>query len=199
MTAAQVERRTLLLLIVINGVMFFAELAAGWMAQSMGLIADSLDMLADAGVYAIALLAVGSSPLHKARAAAASGLLQLGLASLVLVEVARKWMLGSEPTSGVMIVVSLVALGANVACLYLLREHRHGEVHMRAAWIFSTTDVQANVGVIVAGALVSLTNSPVPDLIIGALVCSIVFRGGARILRAALAASAEARGRPTRS
>ena len=199
MTAAQVERRTLLLLIIINGVMFFAELAAGWVAQSMGLIADSLDMLADAGVYAIALLAVGSSPQHKARAAAASGFLQLGLASLVLVEVGRKWILGSEPTSGVMIGVSLVALAANVACLYLLRQHRHGEVHMRAAWIFSTTDVQANVGVIVAGALVSLTGSSVPDLIIGALVCGVVFRGGTRILRAALASSVEARGRPTRS
>jgi Co/Zn/Cd efflux system component len=55
-TRAQVERGTLLLLIAINGVMFIIELAAGWVAESMGLIADSLDMLADAGVYGIALL-----------------------------------------------------------------------------------------------------------------------------------------------
>ena len=199
MTTARVERRTLLLLIAINGIMFFVELAVGWTAQSMGLIADALDMLADAGVYGVALLAVGSSALGKARAAATSGVLQLGLASLVLVEVIRKWMQGNEPISSLMIGVSLVALGANVACLYLLRKHRHGEVHMRASWIFSTTDVQANVGVIIAGVLVSLTASPAPDLIIGALVCGIVARGGIRILRDALASSGEARGRPTRS
>jgi Co/Zn/Cd efflux system component len=198
-SAANVERRTLLFLIAINGVMFVVELAAGWVAQSMGLIADSLDMLADAGVYGIALLAVGSSALAKARAAAASGSLQLGLAGLVLLEVARKSIHGSEPVSSLMIGVSLVALTANVACLYLLRKHRHGEVHMRASWIFSTTDVQANVGVIIAGVLVSLTGSSAPDLILGALVCAIVARGGIRVLRAAQAAvSVEARCRPTK-
>jgi cation diffusion facilitator family transporter len=198
-TTAQVERSTLLLLIAINAVMFIVELAAGWWAESMGLIADSLDMLADAGVYGIALLAVGTSSVRKAQAAAASGCIQLGLAFLVLVEVLRKWLYGSEPSSGLMIGVSVVALAANTACLFLLRKHRHGEVHMRASWIFSTTDVQANVGVILAGILVSVTASSAPDLIVGALVCGIVVRGGVRILRDALASLEEAQGRPTRS
>ena len=70
---------------------------------------------------------------------------------------------------------------------------------MRASWIFSTTDVQANVGVIIAGVLVFLTASPMPDLIIGVLVCGIVVRGGIRILREAQASYLEARGRPTTS
>jgi cation diffusion facilitator family transporter len=191
-TKAAVERGTLLLLILINGVMFIIELGAGWMAQSMGLIADSLDMLADAGVYGVALLAVGASSLRKAQAASASGCLQIGLAGLVLFEVLRRWIHGSEPVSGLMIGVSLVALAANVACLLLLRKHRHGEVHMRASWIFSTTDVQANVGVIVAGVLVALTASSAPDLIIGTLVAGIVARGGIRILREARAVSLQA-------
>jgi len=193
---AQVERSTLLLLIAINAVMFIVELATGWWAESMGLIADSLDMLADAGVYGIALLAVGTSSVRKAQAAAASGCIQLGLAFLVLVEVLRKWLYGSEPSSGLMIGVSVVALAANTACLFLLRKHRHGEVHMRASWIFSTTDVQANVGVILAGVLVSVTASSAPDLIVGIFVCGIVVRGGIRILRDALASLEEARGRP---
>jgi cation diffusion facilitator family transporter len=197
-TTAQVERSTLLLLIAINGVMFVVELATGWLAQSMGLVADSLDMLADAGVYGVALLVVGASSVRKAQAAAASGCIQLGLASLVLVEVLRKWFYGSEPSSGLMIGVSILALAANTVCLYLLRKHRHGEVHMRASWIFSTTDVQANVGVILAGILVSVTASSAPDLIVGTLVCGIVVRGGIRILRDALASLVEARGRPTR-
>ena len=51
MTTAQVERSTLLLLIAINGVTFIVESATGWLAQSMGLVADSFDMLADAAVY----------------------------------------------------------------------------------------------------------------------------------------------------
>lgn len=194
---SQVERRTLFLLIAINGAMFVVELAAGWLAQSMGLVADSLDMLADAGVYGVALLAVGASAVRKSLAAAASGCIQLGLAVLVLVEVLRKWLGGSEPSFGPMIGVSVVALCANTACLYLLRKHRHGEVHMRASWIFSTTDVQANVGVILAGLLVFVTGSSAPDLIVGTVVCGIVVRGGIRILRDALRSLEEARRHPT--
>jgi hypothetical protein len=55
----RLERRTLLILLCINATMFFAEQVAGWIASSVGLLADSLDMLADASVYGIALYVVG--------------------------------------------------------------------------------------------------------------------------------------------
>ena len=84
-----------------------------------------------------------------------------------------------------MIGVALVALVANVTCLWLIRKHREGEVHMRAAWIFSANDVIANTGVILAGVLVTFSGSRWPDLIIGAIVAAIVLRGGLRILQEA--------------
>ncbi len=46
---------------IINRVMFCLELGLGLIAQSAGLIADSLDMFADAAVYDLALYAVGRS------------------------------------------------------------------------------------------------------------------------------------------
>lgn len=187
------ERRTLALLLSINGAMFAVELVLGWVAQSMGLIADSLDMLADAGVYTAALWAVGSTTRRKTHAAFASGFVQIALAVGVAIEVVRRVVTGSEPVSILMIGVSALALCANTACVMLLRQHRHGEIHMRASWIFSTTDVQVNVGVIVAGVLVMLTRSAWPDLVIGLMVCAIVVRGGVRILREARASYAAAR------
>src|SRR5687768_1873083 len=47
MSAGAVERRTLAVVLAINAAMCVVELGVGWIAQSMGLIADSLDMLAD--------------------------------------------------------------------------------------------------------------------------------------------------------
>lgn len=41
--------------------MFITEFALGWLSESTGLIADSLDMLADALVYGVGLYAVGKS------------------------------------------------------------------------------------------------------------------------------------------
>jgi Co/Zn/Cd efflux system component len=43
--------------------------------------------------------------------------------------------------------------------------------------------VIANLGVIAAGFLVSMTGSRLPDLVIGLLVAVIVLRGGIAILR----------------
>jgi Co/Zn/Cd efflux system component len=56
---------------------------------------------------------------------------------------------------------------------------------MRASFIFSANDVIANVGVILAGALVMLFDSRVPDLVIGAIISVVVLRGGVQILREA--------------
>ena len=85
--AAELERTTLKILLAINGVMFLVEAVAGWWGESTGLLADSLDMLADAFVYGVALYAVGRSQRLQANAATASGVLQVALGIGVLVEV----------------------------------------------------------------------------------------------------------------
>ncbi len=188
--SAALERRTLAALLAINGAMFVGEAVAGWWAQSAGLLADSLDMLADALVYGIALYAVGRAARWQAGAASASGVLQLALGAGVLVEVARRFVHGSEPLSFAMVAVGLVALAANVWCLRLVSRHRDGGVHMRASWIFSRNDVVANAGVILSGVLVMVLGSPVPDLVIGAVISFIVMRGGVQILREAHGARA---------
>ncbi|HIK42665.1 cation transporter [Thermoleptolyngbya sp. M55_K2018_002] len=177
------QRKTLGWLLAINALMFVLELVTGLLAGSTALVADSLDMFADATVYSIALYTVGRSPAAKKRAAGLSGLFQIGLALLVLADVVRRFVLGSDPEPTWMVGIGLLALAANVACLLLIAKHRQGEVHMRASWIFSKNDVIANLGVIAAGFLVSMTGSRLPDLVIGLIVAAIVLRGGIAILR----------------
>jgi len=184
------QSRVLWILLSINAMMFVAEMTAGIYAQSTGLIADSLDMLADATVYGIGLYAVGKAANAKIRAASISGMFQVLLAMGVAVEVARRLLFGSEPEAQFMIAVSFIALIANVVCLALIAKHKDGEVHMRASWIFSKNDVIANVGVIVAGALVHFLASPLPDLAIGALISFVVLRGGLAIVADARAEKA---------
>ncbi len=179
------ERRTLWTLLAINASMFVIEAVAGWLGESTGLLADSLDMLADATVYGIGLYAVGKPLIAKARAAFASGVSQIVLGIGVLVDVARRLLVGSEPISAVMIVVGIVALVANVTGLLLIAKHRQGGIHMRASWIFSKNDVIANLGIILSGALVVVLGSRFPDLVIGAAIATIVIRGGLDILREA--------------
>lgn len=177
------EAQTLRIVLAINAVMFLVELVMAWIAQSAGLLADSLDMLADAAVYGLALYAVGRSAQARMRTAHAAGWFQAALAIGALGEVVRRFFWGSSPEAPVMMIVATVALMANVACLWLVSRHREGGAHMKASVIFSANDVIANVGVIVAGLLVLWTGSRYPDLVIGALIAAIVAVGARRILQ----------------
>lgn len=178
------ERRLLWIVLSINFTMFVLEIVAGFIANSMGLVADSLDMLADAIVYGLSLFAVGSLAATKKRIARLSGYFQMFLAIFGLVEVARRF-LGFEevPAFQTMIIISLFALTGNAISLYLLQKSKSKEAHMQASMIFTSNDVLANIGVIVAGGIVFLTNSKIPDLVIGTIVFLLVARGALRILK----------------
>ncbi|RYG30083.1 MAG: cation transporter, partial [Burkholderiales bacterium] len=177
------EARLLKLLLSINAIMFIAEIWVGFWAQSTGLIADSLDMFADAAVYGLSLYAVGRSAALKVRAAHMAGWMQLALALLAMGEVVRRFIYGSEPVSELMMGMGLVALVANAACLVLIAKRRDAGAHMKASYIFSSNDVIANAGVILAGGLVALTGSAYPDLVIGLIVGLVVLNGARRILQ----------------
>ena len=179
---SQQQGRVLITLLVINAAMFVVEVVTGILAESTGLIADSLDMLADAVVYGIGLYAVGQAASAKIRAAYVSGYFQMALAVIVALDVSRRAVFGSEPEPAYMVLIGLIALAANVVCLNLISKHRDGGVHMRASWIFSKNDVIANVGVVVSGGIVFVTESRWPDLIVGFAIAYIVFRGALAII-----------------
>jgi Co/Zn/Cd efflux system component len=179
------QKKLLWAVLVINFAFFIIEMTTGLISKSMGLVADSLDMLADSFVYGISLLAVGGSVVRKKGIAKLSGYLQIILAIIGFVEVLRR-VIGAEdvPDFKTMIVVSIFALMANGACLYLLQLSKSKkDAHMQASIIFTSNDVIINVGVIVAALFVNWTNTNLPDLIIGSIVFIIVLRGAYRILK----------------
>lgn len=178
------ERRVLWQVLAINFFFFTLEILTGFIANSMGLVADSLDMLADSIVYALSLFAIGGAVSRKKNIAGAAGYFQLALAVLGFVEVIRRFVgHGETPDFHLMIIISLLALAGNAICLYLLQKSKSQEAHMRASMIFTSTDVIVNLGVIIAGIMVSLTASKIPDLTVGAIVFVLVGIGAYRILQ----------------
>lgn len=178
------EKKLLWQVLAINFFFFVLELATGFISNSMGLVADSLDMLADSIVYGLALFAVGGTMNRKKNIAKSAGYFQLTLAVFGFIEVVRRFF-GAEsiPAFQTMIIISILALIGNGLCLYLLQKSKSKEAHMQASMIFTSNDVIVNLGIIVAGGLVSLTNSKYPDLIVGTIVFFIVGQGAFKILK----------------
>lgn len=178
------ERRLLWQVLFINLLFFALELIAGFMASSMGLVADSLDMLADSIVYALALFAVGGTMILKKNIAKVAGYFQLILAALGFIEVLRRVNgMDGIPEFTTMIYVSILALIGNGLCLYLLQKSKSNDAHMKASMIFTSNDVIVNLGVIIAGGLVYITNTLYPDLVVGTIVFLMVGRGAFQILK----------------
>ncbi|HFC01131.1 MAG TPA: cation transporter [Phaeodactylibacter sp.] len=177
------QRKLLWSVLLINFGFFIIESTTGFFSKSMGLVADSLDMLADSFVYGISLLAVGGSVSKKKNIAKIAGYSQILLAVLGFVEVLRRFVGEEEtPVFSTMIGVSILALIANGICLFLLQKSKSQDAHMQASMIFTSNDVVINLGVIIAGGLVYWLESNKPDLIIGTIVFIIVLRGAKKIL-----------------
>lgn len=189
-TMDNAQRRLLWTVLILNGIMFFVEFIAGWLAESSGLIADSLDMLADTLVYAVSLYAVGKAIKYKANAAILNGTLQTLLALMVLADVFQRLVFGSAPNANTMLWIAGLALVVNIVCFVLLYSQRNGDINIRASWICSRNDMIMNAGVIVSAVLVAQLNMAWPDLAIATAIAVIVLHSAIRIIKDAIAVKA---------
>ncbi|WP_268123937.1 cation diffusion facilitator family transporter [Roseivirga pacifica] len=180
------QRKILWWVLGINFGFFIVEMTTGWISRSMGLVADSLDMLADSIVYGLSLFAVGAAISRKKKVAKMSGYFQMGLALLGFTEVLRRFFSeGETPLFQWMVIISILALIGNLVSLWLINKAKSEEAHMQASAIFTSNDIIVNGGVILAGVLVYFLDSKWPDLAIGGIVFAFVMRGAIRILKLA--------------
>ena len=179
------QRRTLLIVLILNALLFVGLGIGGLVADSSALLANAVDNASDSVVYLISFVAIGRAASWKRGAARLSGILLLVFAAGVLIDVGRRWWFGTEPVGWTMMGLALVAAIVNLICLVLLRRDTSGDVNMEAAETFSLNDFASNGGILVAGGLVMWLDQAWPDLVVGMLVAAIAVKGGIEILRSA--------------
>ena len=180
--SSSAEKRVLIIALILNAGMFIAEFGAGILSHSTALLADSLDMLADAFVYAMSLFALGRAQHWRHRAALVNGSLELIIGLGILIEAISKVFLDILPHAGIMGIFGIAALLVNTVCFILLRQFKQGDINLRAVWICSRNDMLANIGVLVAAGLVVTMQSAWPDIVIGVIIAGIVVHSAWRII-----------------
>lgn len=187
------QSRVLRVVLAINALMFVVEIAAGLMAGSTSLLADSLDMLGDALGYGFSLYVVGRSDAWKAASALSKGLIMALFGVFVLGQAAYKMVYVQTPAFEAVGAVGLLALAANAVCVTLLARHRADDVNMRSVWICARNDILANVAVLFAAAGVWASASQWPDLAVGLGIAVLFLRSAGGVLQDAARTYAEAR------
>jgi Co/Zn/Cd efflux system component len=167
--------------------MFAVEIGAGLAAGSASLQADALDVLGDAGNYAISLFVVGMALRYRAMAAltkaATMGVFGLWVIGVTLWHAIH----GTLPQAFTMGAVGFTALVANAASVVLLWAYRGGDSNMRSAWICTRNDVLGNLAVLLAALGVFGTGTGWPDLIVAAIMAALAMQGTGIVFRQALA------------
>jgi len=187
------QRGVLVTVLAVNCVMFVVESAAGFIASSNALVADSLDMLGDALVYGFSLYVVARNDLWKARSAAIKGWIMVAFGVFTLGQVVYKIAFPEVPSFQTIGAIGVLALIANAACLGLLWRHRGDDVNMRSVWLCSRNDIVANVSVLFAGIGVWAYDSQIPDLVVGLAIAAVFLKSSVTVLRDAASVAAQHR------
>ena len=110
---------------------------------------------------------------------------------VVIAEALRRLLLQDVPSADWMGVVGALALAANSVCFAVLYRHRGDDLNMRSTWLCSRNDLFANVSVIVAAALVALSGSMWPDVLVGLAIAALFLHSAGQVMRDASVASGD--------
>ena len=185
--ASSAYRRTLGVVAAANAAMFLVEASAGLLAGSLALQADALDFAADAATYGASLWAISRPPRTRATVALAKGASLALMAAFVLGASVWRVLAPGLPEAATMGAVGFLALAVNVGAATLLFRWRDGDANVRSVWLCTRNDAIGNVAVMFAAALVWVSASFWPDVIVAAAMAALFLASAVRIVRQSLA------------
>jgi Co/Zn/Cd efflux system component len=179
------QRRVLVQVLVINVLTFAMMLLGSYLSGSSALLSGTLDNLGDALTYAVSLMVIGAGTVAKARVAFLKGLLILGAAAGVAVQIGWRMTHLEAPVVETMGIAALLNLLANGLCLYLLTPYKESDVNMSSVWECSRNDVFEGLAVLATTAAVWLFGSGWPDVLVAVALLALFLRSATRVLRSA--------------
>jgi cobalt-zinc-cadmium efflux system protein len=197
-SAARAGRNRLVAVFVITLAVLIVEVIGGLASNSLALLADAGHMLTDMVGIGLALGAIwiaGRAPdrsrsfgylrLEILAAVVNAGLL-FGVAAFVLYEAWRRLSEPAEVTSGLMLAVALVGLGANAVSIYLLRERHASSLNMRGAYLEVMGDFAGSAAVIAAALVIATTGWVQADAVASAVIGVLILPRTYGLLREAV-------------
>ena len=197
-SAAAGHRNRLVGVFGLTFAVFVIEIVGGLISNSLALLADAGHMFTDVFGIGLALAAIGIAgrPATDSRtfgflrfeilAAAVNAVLLFGVAAFVLFEAWQRLSDPPEVSSGLMLAVAVVGLGANAISLWVLRKAQGDSLNMRGAYLEVLGDLAGSAAVIVAALIISLTGWQQADAVASAVIGLLILPRTWGLLREAV-------------
>lgn len=180
-------RKALWIALGVNAAMFLVEVIGGFQANSVSLLADSVDFASDAANYGISLAVLSMGLALRAKAAWVKGASMLGFGVFIAGHAFWSAANGATPEPVTMGAVAILALLSNAGVAWLLYTFRDGDANMRSVWLCSRNDAIGNIAVLFAAVGVFGTDSRWPDLAVAMIMAGLAIWAGLSITRQARA------------
>lgn len=187
--------RALRLVLGITAAFMVVEFLAGWIANSLALLADAGHMFTDVAALALALFAawIAQRPATPAKtygylrleilAALVNGAALLVLAGLIVWDAVGRLADPPAVEPRILFGVATAGLVVNLVGMWLLHgRHRHS-LNIRGAYLHVLGDLLGSVGAMTAGAVILLTGWTLADPLISFVIALLILVGAWRLLR----------------
>ena len=192
---ARDQMRRLRIALVITATFLVAEVAGGILSNSLALLADAGHMLPDVAALALSLfVAWFSRQPHDQRrtygylrweilAAFLNGATLLLISAWISIEAVMRLRQPEAVESGLMLVVAIAGIVANIAAALVLHPASEASLNLRGAYLHVVGDLLGSVATVIAALLVRYTGWLVADPIASILMTLLIVRGAWRLVR----------------
>lgn len=193
-TESRSVTRPLLLALVITVAFALVELVGGLASGSLALISDSGHMFTDTLALALSLWAgyVATRMANERQTfgllrveilvALVNGVVLVGVSLIIMYEAVVRLQNPQPIEGGLMLVIAIIGLVANLAGVIILRERARENLNVKGAFLHVLGDLLSSVGVIVAAILVYLFDLQQADPVISIGISVIILYGSYRII-----------------
>jgi cobalt-zinc-cadmium efflux system protein len=188
------NQHRLLAAISITASIAIVELIGGILSNSLALIGDAAHMFTDTVALGLSLLALNLArrPASQTRtygylraeilAALTNGIVLILISAYISYEAYRRFVEPPQIQGGLMLVIAIIGLLANLIGLTILRRGGLRNLNVKSAFLHMWSDAISSIGVIVAATIILLTGWRLIDPIITIVIVVLIMRGAVRLV-----------------
>lgn len=190
-----VPKRSLRIAIALTGIIFFAEVAGGFLSGSISLLGDAAHMLQDVVALLLslgALIIAEKLPTpsrtfgyHRVEigAAVVNGFFLIAISIAIIFTSIHRLSSPAPVNSSIMLGVAIIGLGANLLAMYVL--HGSHDLNVKSAFLHVMGDTLSSGAVIAAAAWIALTGQTIADPVLAILIAIIILVSSLSLLKEA--------------
>lgn len=190
-----VEKKKLMLSLLITLVVMIVEILGGILTFSIALISDAGHMFTHAFAIGLSLLAIviAKRPachhktfgLYRSEVLAAfiNGLFLLPIIGFIVYEAILRFLNPQEIGSFYMLIVALIGLGVNITSILILRGSQNTNISVKSVFYHMIADAASSIGIVIIAIIIAFTGWTFLDPLVSIGISTVIFYWAYGILR----------------